>query len=148
MLVNVTTSSVINASVEQVWAKVRNFDGLPSWYPSVIDSHIENGEPRDKIGCIRCFNREDGLTLREQLLGLDDHKHICTYLLLEPNQPMVDYICTMRLLPITDGDRTYIEWLAEFKCLPEEEPKLRQHLEKVFQVGFDALNKIFSNYGL
>ncbi|MEH1868138.1 MAG: SRPBCC family protein [Nostoc sp.] len=145
MLVNVTTSSVINASVEQVWAKIRDFNGLPDWYPSVIDSQIENGEPSNKIGCIRSFNREDGLNLREQLLGLDDQKYVCTYSLLEPNKPMEDYICTIRLLPITDGDRTYIEWFADFKCLPEEETELRQNLEQVFQVGFDALNKIFSS---
>lgn len=143
MLVNVKTSSVINAPVEQVWMKVRDFNSLPDWYPSVIDSHIENGDPSEKIGCIRSFNREDGLTIRERLLGLDDQKYVCTYFLLEPDKPMEDYVCTMRLLPITDGDRTYIEWLADFKCLPEEEPELQQNLEKVFQVGFDALKKFF-----
>ncbi len=145
MLVNVKTSSVINASVKQVWGKVRDFNSLPDWYPSVINSHIENGEPSNKIGCIRSFNREDGLTIRERLLELDDVEYVCTYFLVEPDKPMKDYVCTMRLLPITDGDRTYIEWLADFQCLPEEEPELRQNLEKVFQVGFDALKEIFSN---
>lgn len=145
MLVTVKTSSVINAPIEQVWGKIRDFNGLPNWYPSVIDSHIENNEPSDKIGCVRSFNREDGLTLREKLLEIDEQKHICTYLLLEPNKPMEDYVCTIQLLPITDGNHTtYIEWLANFKCLPEEEPELRQNLEKVFQIGFDALKEIFS----
>jgi hypothetical protein len=144
MLVNVKTSSIIDASVERVWAKVRDFNGLHDWYPSVIESQIEKGEPSDKIGCIRRFNREDGMTIRERLLGLDDRDRVCTYLLLEPDRPMKDYVCTMRLLPITDGDRTYIEWLADFQCLPQEEPELRQNLEKVFQVGFDALKEIFS----
>lgn len=143
MLVNVKESSVIDAPIEQVWEKIRDFNSLPDWYPSVIDSHIENNDPSNKRGCIRSFNREDGLTIREQLQRIDDQEHICTYSLLEPNKPMEDYICTMRLLQITDGNRTYIEWLAGFKCLPEEELELRENLEKVFQVGFDALKKIF-----
>ncbi len=56
---------------------------------------------------------------------------------------MEDYVGTMWLLPITDGDRTYIQWQADFKCLPEEESELRQNIEKLFGVGFDALKEIF-----
>jgi hypothetical protein len=37
-----------------------------------------------------------------------------------------------------------IEWQAQFKCLPAEERQLRQQLETLFQVGFDALKEIFS----
>ena len=144
MLVKVYTSSVINASVSQVWEKVRDFNGLPDWYPSVIDSQIEDGASSDQVGCIRVFNREDGLYFREKLLALNDLEHTYTYLLLESNTPMQDYYCTMRLSPITDGDRTYIEWLADFQCLPEEADELQQSLEQVFQIGFDVLNNFFS----
>ena len=144
MLVNVKTSSVINASVSEVWDKVRDFNGLPNWYPSVIDSHIEDGTPSDRVGCIRAFRREDGLYFREQLLALDDREHTYTYALLESNTTMQDYFCTMKLSPITDRDRTYIEWLADFRCFPEEADELRQNLEQVFQIGFDVLNDFFS----
>ena len=37
-------------------------DGIP--IPSVIDSHIENGEPSDKIGCIRSFMQTVGKVIR------------------------------------------------------------------------------------
>ncbi|MDJ0678751.1 MAG: SRPBCC family protein [Xenococcaceae cyanobacterium MO_167.B52] len=144
MLVNVKTSSVINASIAQVWTKVRDFNDLPDWYPSVIDSHIENGALSNQIGCIRNFKRDDGLYFRERLLALDDREHLCTYSLLESNTPMKDYFCSIKLLPITDGDRTYIEWIAEFKCIPEKAQELQQSLETVFQIGFDALNSCFS----
>lgn len=148
MLICVKTSSVINASVSQVWDKVRDFNGLPNWYPSVIDSYIEDGISSDRVGCIRVFNREDGLYFREQLLALDEREHTYTYSLLESNTPMKDYFCTMRLSPITDGDRTYIEWLADFQCLPEEAEELRRSLEQVFQIGFDVLNDFFSQRSL
>ena len=145
MLAKVKVSSAINAPIAQVWETLSDFSGLPNWFPSVIDGYIEHNQPNDKIGCIRVYNREDGLTIREQLLGLDNQEFKCTYLLLEPNKPMKDYIGVLQLLPITDGNRTYIEWGASFSCLPEEELELRQSLEQLFQSGFDALNKIFSD---
>lgn len=145
ILVNVKTSSVINASISKVWDRVRDFNGLPNWYPAVIDSHIEAGSPSDRVGCIRSFRRDDGLYFREQLLALDDRGHTFTYALLDSNTTMQDYFCTMKLLPITDGDRTYIEWLADFQCLPEEADELCQSLEQVFQMGFDVLNKFFTH---
>ncbi len=144
MLVHDKAISVINASIAQEWAKDRDYNVLPNRNPGVINSYIENGESSNQIGCVRNFNREDGIYFREQLLALDDREHICTYTVLESNTPMEDYFCTLKLLPITDGDRTYIEWLADFKCLPEEAWDLQNSLEKVFQVGFDALNQLFA----
>lgn len=146
MLASVQVSSIIDASIAEVWEKVSNFNGLPSWFPSVIDGYIEDNKPSQQIGCIRVYNREDGLTIREQLLGLDEHSFTCIYSLLEPNKPMEDYVASLQLLPITDGDRTYIQWGAKFKCLPNEEPQLRQNLELLFQSGFDALQKLFSHH--
>ena len=141
--VKVRMSSVIDASVDQVWATIQDFNDLPKWYSSVISSHIENGDT-NTIGCIRQYERKDGLTIREQLLGLNDLEHTCSYSLLEPSEPMKDYVATMRLLPITDGDRTYIEWFADFTCLPEQGETLRSAIKQVFQVGFDGLRAILN----
>jgi polyketide cyclase/dehydrase/lipid transport protein len=69
------TSSVINAPMEEVWAKIRDFNALPGWHPAVADSHIENGGPSDRVGCIRNFNLKDGGNIREQLLTLSDVEH-------------------------------------------------------------------------
>ena len=69
MKVEVTTSSVVDANIQEVWAKIRDFNGLPSWFPSVIKSKIEKGESASKIGCIRCYEREDGLVLRGKIVG-------------------------------------------------------------------------------
>ncbi len=133
-------SSVINAPVDDVWAKIRDFNSLPDWHPAIADSHIENGEPSDKVGCIRNFNLKDGGNIREQLLTLSDVEHLCTYSILESPMPLENYVATVRLVPITDGNRTYAEWTAEFNCHPEEEEGLLDMISNdVFQGGFDAL---------
>ena len=46
------------------------------------ESRIENGEPSDKVGCIRAFSLRNGDRLREQLLGLSDYDMFCTYSIL------------------------------------------------------------------
>ena len=54
-MARVFTSSVIGAPPDQVWKRIRDFNGLPTWHPAIRESQIEGGEPSDKIGCIRDF---------------------------------------------------------------------------------------------
>jgi hypothetical protein len=49
-VVRVYVSSIIDASADDVWARIRDFNALPQWHPDIADSRIENGEPVDKVG--------------------------------------------------------------------------------------------------
>ena len=143
-MARVYTSSVINASATRVWARVRDFNGLSSWHPAIAESRIENGEPADKVGCIRNFSLRNGDRLREQLLGLSDFDMFCTYSILDSPMPLTNYVATLRLTPITDHDRTFIEWSADFDCAPDKETELVSNIGGgVFQGGFDALKRAF-----
>ena len=45
---------------------------------------------------------------------------------------------------ITDGERTFMEWTAEFDCAAEREAELVSNIGNgVFQGGFDALKRQF-----
>ncbi|MBA4032996.1 MAG: MxaD family protein [Bradyrhizobium sp.] len=143
-MARVYTSSVINASAARVWARVRDFNGLSNWHPAIAESRIENGEPADKVGCIRNFSLRNGDRLREQLLGLSDFDMFCTYSILDSPMPLTNYVATLRLTPITDQDRTFIEWSADFDCAPDKEGELVTNIGGgVFQGGFDALKRAF-----
>lgn len=141
---SIFVSSVLNASAEDVWAKVRDFNALPEWHPAIADSQIEDGKTSDQIGCIRNFNlKDDGGNIREQLLTLSDVEHTCTYSILESPMPLENYMATLSLTPITDGSRTYIQWTAQFNCAPEAEEGLIEFISTgVFQGGFDSLKGI------
>jgi hypothetical protein len=53
---------------------------------------------------------------------------------------VANYVATLKLTPITDGNRTFAEWMAEFDCPPERTKELAQSIgQGVFQGGFDAL---------
>jgi hypothetical protein len=57
--------------------------------------------------------------------------------------PLTDYIATLRLTPITDGDKTFAEWTAEFECAPELAADLVSGIgTNVFQAGFDSLKRL------
>ena len=143
-MARVYVSSVISAPAARVWERVRDFNGLPRWHPLIRDSRIEDALPADKVGCIRNFNLQNGDNIREQLLGLSDYDMFCTYSILESPMPLTEYVATLRLTPVTEGDRTFIEWSAEFDCAPEAEADLVNGIgSDVFQVGFDALKRHF-----
>ena len=142
MTVRVYVSTVIDASADDVWARVRDFNGLPRWHPAIAESRIEGGEPADKIGCVRDFRLRNGDRIREKLLGLSDYDMFCTYSILESPMGVDNYVATLELTPVTDGTRAFAEWHAEFDCAEGREPALVQLIgQGVFQAGFDALKR-------
>jgi hypothetical protein len=141
----VFVSSVIDAPAARVWERVRDFNGLPRWHPRIRESRIENGEPPDKVGCVRDFNLQNGDRIRERLLGLSDYDMFCTYTILESPMPITGYVATLRLTPVTDGNRTFAEWTAEFECEEARADDLVSGIgTNVFQAGFDALKRHFA----
>ena len=143
-MAKIYVSSVIAAPAAKVWTRIRDFNGLPQWHPGIADSRIENGEPADRIGCIRHFHTRDGGMIRERLLALSDYEYSQTYEILESPMGVENYVATLELSPVTDGDRTFAEWSAEFECAPGRERELSEHIGAgVFQAGFEALRRHF-----
>jgi hypothetical protein len=141
-MVRVYVSTVIEAPADAVWRRIRDFNALPQWHPGIADSRIENGEPADKVGCVRNFHTRDGGQIREKLLALSDFDYACTYAILESPMGVQDYTATLKLTPVTDGGRTFAEWSAEFECAPGRERELSELIGvQVFQGGFDALKR-------
>ena len=117
-MARVYVSSIVGAPVGAVWERIRNFDALSVWHPLIRESRIENADASDRVGCVRALTLQDGSTVREQLLGLSDFDLFCTYSILESSMGVENYVATLRLTPVTEGDRSFIEWSAEFDCDP------------------------------
>ena len=79
-------------------------------------ARIENNEPSDKVGCIRNFRTQDGGLIREQLLALSDYDYSAATRSSRARWAWTNYVATLKLTPVTDGDRTFAEWSAEFDC--------------------------------
>jgi len=147
-MAQVYVSSVIDAPADAVWQRMRDFNGMPQWHPLIADSRIEEGQPADQVGCVRHFHTRDGGLIRERLLALSDYDYTCTYSILESPMGVSGYVATFRLIPVTDGNRTFVEWEASFDCAPEREGELRRFIgQEVFQAAFDALRRHFAPRG-
>lgn len=143
-MASVYTSSVIPAPADRVWAVVRDFNGLADWHPAIAASRIEGAAIADQIGCVRSFKLTDGGGIREKLLALSDFDFSCTYSILESPMEVENYIATLKLTPVTDGERTFAEWSAEFDCPADKEADLVALIGgDVFQGGFSALKTRF-----
>jgi Polyketide cyclase / dehydrase and lipid transport len=141
----IVKSTIINAPTDRVWNVLRDFNGHDRWHPAVATSAIERSQPSDKIGCVRRFRLADGGELREQLLALSDLEQSFSYCLLDTPIPLFNYVAHVRLLPVTDGDRTFWHWECRFTTRAGEEAQLVAMVgENIYQAGFDAVRKHLS----
>ena len=139
-MIKVYTASVIEAPANAVWAQVRDFNGLPQWTPFVVDSRIEEGQPADRIGCVRNFRLRDGGVIRERLLTLSDYDYQCSYAILESPMGVENYVATLKLTPVTEGNRTFGEWWADFEVVgADRDVMIAQIGNNVFAAGFKGV---------
>src|SRR5262245_59132559 len=138
-LQRVTRSTVIDAPIQRVWEVLRDFNSHLYWHPIIETSEIEDGLAPDQVGCVRNFTLKDGNALREQLLTLDDRNHISTYCILDSTIPLQRYVATVRLKPVTDGNRTFWHWQSTFATPRGRERELADSVGSgVYEAGFTA----------
>ena len=139
-MIRVRRSAVIEAPIDRVWAVLRDFNSHSAWHPAVGDSRIERNEAADQVGCVRNFFLKDGNHIREQLLALSDAEHISTYCILDATLPMRNYVATVRLKKVTDGDRTFWHWESTFDVPKGREREFEQLVGGgVYEGGFAGL---------
>jgi NADPH:quinone reductase-like Zn-dependent oxidoreductase len=142
MLQKVVRSTVIDAPIERVWAVLRDFNSHDQWHDVVDQSRIEGGERGDQVGCVRSFSLKDGNRIREQLLTLDDRLYKSTYCIVEATVPLLRYVATVTLKPVTDGNRTFWHWESTFATPPGRERELRDMVAQgVYEAGFANLRR-------
>jgi hypothetical protein len=133
----VIRSTIVDAPTDRVWDVVRDFNGYARWHPAVQTSTIARREPADEVGCVRRLQLADGAEVEEKLLTLSDLEQSCSYCLLETTVPLFNYVAHLRLLPVTDGDRTFWSWEARFTTRRGEEAEMERLIaDGIFLAGF------------
>jgi NADPH:quinone reductase len=143
-VVKIRRSTIIDAPVDEVWRFLRDFNAHDTWHPAVAESRIEDSRPVDAIGAVRRFRMRDGGQLREQLLALSDRDRRLTYCILDAPLPLIDYVASFELKPVTDSARTFWDWRSEFRAPPEQEAALATLVgEQIYEAGFEAVKRHF-----
>ncbi|HEY4272480.1 MAG TPA: SRPBCC family protein [Candidatus Udaeobacter sp.] len=100
-------SSVVNAPAEK-WATIRRFDAVVDWLPFVKSSPIEDDSDPTCVGCVRVLTQTDDEVFREVLVAFSDAERSYSYTFVSSPVPVRNHQTTLRVLPITDGDRAYV----------------------------------------
>jgi hypothetical protein len=112
-------STVLDAPARQVWSAIRDF-GNYGWAGVPSETIIEEGRSGDAVGGVRRVQTGERV-IRQQLLSHSDLDRAYTYALCEPAPfPVRDYVATLRVTPVVDGDRAFVEWWATFDCAADE----------------------------
>lgn len=133
-------SGIVPGDVEEVWRRVRDFNGLPAWHPGIDGSEIEPGHSATEVGAVRRLTLADGGIVREQLLALDDLDHSYTYSILDGPFPIRRYISTIRLAAVTATGETFVEWWSEYDAdAGDEETLHKTFAQGVYATGIKGL---------
>jgi hypothetical protein len=133
----------VDASAERVWTTIRWFDAVAAWLPFVKSSPIEDGGDPTRVGCVRVLTQTDGEVFREVLVALSDAERFYSYTFASSPVPVRDHRTTLRVRPITEGDRSYVEWSSRFDIDPKHEAQLVDLMNRNFVNGLRNLAKKF-----
>jgi hypothetical protein len=138
-------STVIDAPADEVWARIRDFNGLSTWHGGMVaESEIEEGKAGDQVGGVRSFKLGDGTHIRERLLSHSDLERSYTYSFEKTPFDVDNYCATIRVTPVTDGNASFVEWWTTFDCDRDQIGHWEGFFaSQVFQGGFDALKAHF-----
>ena len=131
-------STIFEQPADLVWSVIRDF-GHYGWAGVPSKTVIEDGRSGDSVGCVRAVGLHDR-TIRQQLLAHSDRERCYTYTLCDPpHLPFRDFVATLRVTPVTDGDRAFVEWSAVFDCAESEHARWHAHLMASFRMWLESL---------
>ena len=114
-------STIFAQPADAVWSVIRDFNNYPVWVDGAGESVIEDGRSGDAVGCVRnvLYN---GTRRRQKLLALSDVARTQTYAFEgDIPLPVSNFEATLRVTPVIDGDRAFVEWFASFDCTAEDQ---------------------------
>ncbi len=135
-------STVFARTADEVWAVIRDFNSYPVWFEGVAESHIAEGKAGDEVGAIRDVRLgATNIHHIQRLLTHSDRDRSYIYEFLPPlPYPVRNFVATLRVTPIVDGDRAFVEWWATFDCAIGEDDHWTAYFARgVFAKGLRSL---------
>jgi hypothetical protein len=109
-------SITVRAPIAQVWEQLHNFHDM-TWAKGVVETVEVVGEQSgDQVGARRIING----AFHETLVELSSAEHQLRYTIDDGPGPVAkgavqNYVGTVRALPITADDSTFIEWSSSYE---------------------------------
>ncbi len=137
-------STVLDHAAADVWSVIRPFDHY-AWAGVVAETVIEDDRKGDQVGSVRRVTVGDK-TLRQTLLAHSDAARSYSYgFASAPPFPVTDYAATLRVTPVIESGKAFVEWWATFDCASEDRAAMIDRFENQgFAVWLGALRKFMA----
>lgn len=137
-------STVLDNTVEEVWSKISNFND-DRWSGEVTESMSENSKSGSTVGTIR-IHAFGGKTTRSDLRAYSDVEHFFTYGFVGTVPlPIENYESTLRVTPVTDGNKAFVEWQATFDCAEAHREQLSASLVNSYGRWLASLSALLTS---
>lgn len=134
-------STVFDQPANAVWQVIRDFNAYPVWVDGAGTSEIEDGKSGDTVGAVRHVIYQ-GHHIRQRLLAQSDLERAQVYGFAEEGAlPVANYCATIRVTPIVDGDRAFVEWWTTFDCDVAQIKERVAFFEKSFAGWLESLRR-------
>jgi hypothetical protein len=132
-------STVFEQTAADVWKIVRDFNNYQVWVGGAGECAIEDGKTGDTVGAVRNVLYQER-RVRQRLLALSDPERSQSYEFCgPPSLPIMDFLATIRITEVSDGDRAFVEWWATFDCEPVRRDELIATLRGWFAKWLESL---------
>lgn len=136
-------STVFDRTADEVWSKISDFND-DRWSGVVTKSYSENNKSGSTVGTIR-YHEFGGNVARSDLRAYSSIEHFFTYGFVgTPPVAVTNYQATVRVTPIVDGKRAFVEWQATFDCSESERESWIKRLGNSFASWLGSLRESLS----
>ena len=138
-------STIFECPADDIWKIIRDFNDYPVRVGGAGESRIEGGKSGDTVGAVRSVLYQ-GRRIRQRLLAQSDVERTQTYEFCEaPTLPMEGFRGTLRVTPVTHGNRPFVEWWADFDCDPSCRGELAAALQGWFGKWLQSLRETMAS---
>ena len=133
-MTKVKESVSLNASAEDIWSFIGDFDRLDSWHPAVAACEATTSGGSS----IRSLTLGDGSKIVERLDESDDKARSYIYTILDAGPlPVRNYQSTLEVTG--DTSVSIVTWSSEFEAHEITEADAQAAISGVYKGGFAAL---------
>jgi mxaD protein len=129
----------LNASADQVWQVLRDFNGLPAFIAAIKKSTMEG----EGIGALRTLTLEGGgPPIVERLETFDEQAKTLSYSIVTSPLPLSNYLSTVEAID-RGPSQCEVKWYSTFEPRGASEAEAVKVVEGVYSAAFEGLHKLF-----
>ena len=138
-MLEVKLSVAIEASAEDVWAVVGNFNGLPDWHPWVTTSVLEPAAGGIGRGVTIVGGTAGRRELTERLVSFDSTRREWAYTVIAGPMTFANYVGRIRVTPSGSGTCT-VEYAGRFTAAPgNTDAEASERIRTFWEAGLNNL---------